>query len=306
LQVLPPPPSATQDPLTHLGVAGGHGVVVVTPLQRPAPLQVLTTVPLPAALQTGLVQASPAGWKLQTPAALQPASVQLLGEGQLQQRNGLPTHEPEAQSPEPVQVPPGAVLQVSLLAQARPAPQPRLLVGSQVLQAPLTQILPVAQSPSAAHGAVRQAPFWQVKAPQDIAGPAAHRAPLPGQVLAIRLSFEQLVPHAVPIAATLHLPVPSQVPLLPQMGLAASTAQPPCGGGALAATFRQVPVSQVLQPPQLETLQQTPLTQNWGLGVCLQSALSWQAPPGPAWPQRPLWQVLGAMHSALLLQPERH
>jgi hypothetical protein len=46
------------------------------------------------------------------------------------------------------------------------------------------------------------------------------------------------------------------------------------------ATFAQVPVAQVSHPEQDETLQQTPDTQNCGLGACLQSALSSHEPPG--------------------------
>jgi hypothetical protein len=48
-----------------------------------------------------------------------------------------------------------------------------------------------------------------------------------------------------------------------------------------APTLVQVPVEQVLHPEQDETLQQTPLTQNCGFGVCLQSETSSQGPPGP-------------------------
>jgi hypothetical protein len=156
-----------------------------------------------------------------------------------------------------------------------------------VLQVPPSQALPAAQSPSPAQ-LVRQAPERQVKAPQPLGAPAMHRAPFPGQVLAILLSPWQLVPQAVPIAATAHLPVPSQVPWLPHTGFATSGAQPPLMGVPPEVTFPQVPDAQVLQPEQDETLQQTPSTQNCGLGVCLQSLTSSQGPPGPDWPHLPL------------------
>jgi hypothetical protein len=136
--------------------------------------------------------------------------------------------------------------------------------------------------------------------------PAAHRAPLPGQVFATLLSAWQMSPQLVPAAATVHLPAPSQVPLFPQMGLEGSVGQPPPGGALPAPTLVQVPVTQVLQAAQDETLQQTPATQNWGLGFCLQSAVSSHGPPGPDWPHFPFWQVLGAMHCESRLQPDRH
>src|SRR4051812_39213104 len=98
------------------------------------------------------------------------------------------------------------------------------------MQLPLRQTLPLAQS-TLPEQVVRQAPLRQVKLPQPIGAPAMHRAPLPGQVLITLLSVLQLVPHMVPIAATVHLPLPSQVPLLPQTGLAGSVAQPPPTGG---------------------------------------------------------------------------
>ena len=136
--------------------------------------------------------------------------------------------------------------------------------------------------------------------------PAAHAAPLPGQVLGTRLSPEQPLPQVVPMAPTLQLPAPSHLPLLPQIGLAGSSAQPPPTGDIPASTFEQVPVAQVLHPEHDETLQQRPSTQNCGAGVCLQSAMSSQGPPGPDCPHLPLWQVLGAMHWESLLHPERH
>jgi hypothetical protein len=125
-------------------------------------------------------------------------------------------------------------------------------------------------------------------------------------VLGTRLSPEQPLAQLVPEAPTVHLPAPSHLPLLPQIGLAGSSGQPPPGGDMPAVTFEQVPDAQVLHPEQVETLQHTPSTQNCGLGVCLQSATSSHGPPGPDCPHLPLWQVLGEMHCESRLQPDRH
>jgi hypothetical protein len=220
---------------------------------------------------------------LQAPVALQPASVHALGAGQAQQRAGLPTQEPAAHWLLAVQDPPSGMRQL-----------------------PSTQTRPLAQSASPEQGAVRQVPLWQVKGLQEVGVPAAHWAPPPGQVLTTRLSPEQLAPHMVPRAATVQWPPPSQVPSGPQIGLAGSIAQLVLVGGSPARTLLQVPVAQVRQPEQDETLQQMPCTQNWRLGVCRQSAASSQGPPGSDWPHLPFWQVLGGMHWESRVQPERH
>src|SRR5688500_14563529 len=112
----------------------------------------------------------------------------------------------------------------------------------QFLQAPATHTLPLAQSPLAGRGATTQAPVRQVKGVHATGAPAMHRAPLPGQVLATRLSPWQVFPQLVPAAATVHVPLPSQVPLLPQTGLAGSMGQPPPGGALPMPTSVQVPV----------------------------------------------------------------
>jgi hypothetical protein len=146
-----------QLPPTHTGEPPGHAVVLGVLVQVPAPSQVFSTMASPAPLQTLGGQVVPAAWKLQTPVALQPTSVQEFGVGQLQQRRGLPTQLPAEHSPVAVQEPPGAVLQASF-TQTFPAAQPSLLAGLQFLHMPDVHTLPAAQSPLPVHGAAPQAP----------------------------------------------------------------------------------------------------------------------------------------------------
>jgi hypothetical protein len=115
-------------------------------------------MPSPALLQTLGGQVVPAAWKLQTPVMLQPASVQLLGAGQSQQRSGLPTQLPAAHSPVAEHEPPAGVLQVSF-TQTLPSGQPSWLAGLQFLQAPPAHTLPAAQSPLPVQGAAAHAPL---------------------------------------------------------------------------------------------------------------------------------------------------
>jgi hypothetical protein len=95
-------------------------------------------------------------------------------------------------------------------------------------QLPPAQMVPVGQSPSAVQ-AVHIPEPRQILGLHDVAAPAL-QAP-PPQVLITLLSPLQAASHWVPAAPTAHFPAPSQLPVLPQIGLLESLAQPPPGGG---------------------------------------------------------------------------
>jgi hypothetical protein len=117
---------------------------------------------------------------------------------------------------------------------------------------------------------------------------------------------QEAVPQATPVAACWQAPAPSQLPVLPQGGLAV---QPPWGSVALRGTFAQFPrlpvTLQAWQVGQAEELQQTPSTQ---LAPVRQSLVAVQA-----WPRRFLFpqrlvsgsQMFGDRQSASLVQAPR-
>jgi hypothetical protein len=111
--------------------------------------------------------------------------------------------------------------------------------------------------------------------------------------------LQMALPQLVPTAAFAHWPLPSQVPVSPQVPLAA---QRPCGSIALSATLVQVPALpetlQAWQVGQLAPPQQTPSTQ---------LPLPHSPPPPHSWPcrlrpQEPALQKFPGAQSALLLQ----
>src|SRR5579863_6484961 len=114
------------------------------------------------------------------------------------------------------------------------------------------------------------------------------------------VELEQLaVPQLVPTAVYAQWPLPSQVPLFPQLPLAA---QPPCGSIAPPATGVQEPALpetlQAWQVGQLGLPQQTPSTQ-LPLAHSLPAAQIW---PGRLRPQVPALQTLPGAQSVLLAQ----
>ncbi len=119
---------------------------------------------------------------------------------------------------------------------------------------------------------------------------------LPSGTLLDPVHMASAAPQLVPTAALAQLPVPSQVPLLPQGALLLPT-QPPCGSAAPAETFAQVPALpvtlQAWQVPQLALVQQTPSTQ---LLLSHSPALA-QAWPGRLRPHVPSVQNLPGAQS---------
>ena len=112
--------------------------------------------------------------------------------------------------------------------------------------------------------------------------------------------------QVVPEAYLRHMPLPSQLPSLPQLPRPWS-AQPPRGSGDPAATAEQVPALPVwLQEKQLDVQaveQQTP----WAQKLLRHSSAREQTAPGGFLPHEPFTQVLGATQSELVEQalPQR-
>ena len=103
----------------------------------------------------------------------------------------------------------------------------------------------------------------QMYCPQvDVVGDG--QLPLPEQKAgAVKVVPEQAGPlHITELLAWVQAPAPLQVPVLPQVPLAAQRA---CGSVTVLATLAQVPglpaTLQAMQVPQLAVLQQTPSTQ---------------------------------------------
>jgi hypothetical protein len=150
------------------------------------------------------------------------------------------------------------------------------------------QVLGAWQSSSVVQD-VRQAFAAQTNGMQGIDAGGA-QLPAPSQCetgLAAVLDAQPAVPHETLVGCCWHLPLPSQVPVLPQVVLGM---QPPCGSAEPIVTLAQVPalpwMLHAWQVPHDGLAQQTPSTQVRPLA---QSALAEQLCP---WWCRPHWLVI--------------
>jgi hypothetical protein len=151
---------------------------------------------------------------------------------------------------------------------------------------------------------VTQASFWQRNPWQDMVPPVPLHIPAPSQVLVTTsLPALQVWPHSIPALASLHWPLPSHLPLVPQgsiESLQLSGSAMPFGTSVhMPAAF-----AQVRQVPQLAVEQQVLSTQK--VPAAHSSLLLHWAPSRPL-PQLPVpvSQAL-PLQSASELQVVRH